>query len=73
MPLKPLPFRAVRRKLLAAGFAEVGQEGSHIKFARRTMEGTVTTVVSRHSEVTVGTLSSVLRQAGISPEVWDAL
>jgi len=28
-----LPFREVRRKLEAAGFVEVGQTGSHIKFA----------------------------------------
>jgi len=73
MPLKPLPFRTVRGKLLAAGFAEVGQEGSHVKFAKRTHDGIVTTVVPRHSEVVVGTLRSVLRQAGITPEEWEGL
>lgn len=73
MPLKPLPFRVVRRKLLAAGFKEVGQEGSHVKFARQMPDGTVTAVVPKRSEVVVGTLSSVLRQAGISPRDWDDL
>jgi predicted RNA binding protein YcfA (HicA-like mRNA interferase family) len=37
-PLKPLPYREVKRRLEAAGFAEVGQKGSHIKFAQRTDE-----------------------------------
>lgn len=45
MPLKPLPYRQVRRKLLAAGFQEVGQEGGHVKFARQTDEGTRTAIV----------------------------
>ncbi|HZP80815.1 MAG TPA: type II toxin-antitoxin system HicA family toxin [Chthonomonadaceae bacterium] len=73
MPLKPLPYRQVRRKLLAAGFQEVGQEGGHVKFARQTDEGTRTAIVPRHREITVGTIRSILRQAGIEPEEWDAL
>lgn len=32
--MKPLLFREVKRKLEAAGFSEVGQTGSHIKFAK---------------------------------------
>src|SRR4029077_19976445 len=32
--LKPLPYREVERRLEAAGFAEVSQRGSHVKFAR---------------------------------------
>ncbi|HUV05912.1 MAG TPA: type II toxin-antitoxin system HicA family toxin [Armatimonadota bacterium] len=73
MPLRPAPFRSVRRKLMAAGFAEVGQEGSHVKFAKQTEEGMRTAVVPRHHEVTVGTPHSILRQAGISIEEWDEL
>jgi len=73
MPLKPLPFREVRRKLRAAGFVEVGQEGSHVKFEMRTEVGTRTAVVPHHREVTVGTIGSVLRQAGLSPQEWDVL
>jgi hypothetical protein len=33
--MKPLLFREVKRKLEAAGFFEVGQTGSHIKFSRQ--------------------------------------
>lgn len=60
MPLKPLPFRSVRRKLLAAGFQEVGQEGSHVKFAKTAEEGLRTAVVPKHFEIALGTLRSIL-------------
>lgn len=73
MPLKPLPFREVRRKLLTAGFFEVGQEGSHVKFARTAAGGTYTAIVHRHREVKKGTLRSILRQASLSVEQWEAL
>ncbi len=44
MPLKPLPYRDVKRKLEAAGFEEVTQKGSHVKFAKSTDEGTRTAI-----------------------------
>jgi predicted RNA binding protein YcfA (HicA-like mRNA interferase family) len=68
-----VPFRIVRRKLLAAGFHVVSQEGSHVKFARTDDTGTRTAVVPHHREVTLGTLYSILRQAGISADGWDRL
>ena len=73
MPLNPLPYRTIRRKLLSAGFHEVSQEGSHVKFAKQTHEGLRTAVVPRHHEVSTGTLRSILRQAGIGIEDWDDL
>ena len=73
MPLKPMPFRLVKRKLRAAGFDQVGQEGSHVKFSKMTEEGLRTAVVPHHQEITVGTLRSILRQAGLSADEWDAL
>jgi len=66
--VKPLSFREVRRKLEKAGFVQVGQTGSHIKFAKVTDEGTRTATVPRHREVASGTLRSILRQAGFSEE-----
>ena len=44
MQLRPLPFREVKRKLEAAGFAEVSSKGSHVKFAKVTEVGTYTAV-----------------------------
>jgi predicted RNA binding protein YcfA (HicA-like mRNA interferase family) len=71
--MKPLPFREVKRKLEAAGFNEVGQTGSHVKFAKTTPAGTRTATVPKHHEVAAGTLRSILRQAAITAEEFDAL
>ena len=73
MPLRPLPYREVARRLRAAGFAEVSQRGSHVKFARTTDAGTRTAIVPRHREIAVGTLSSILHQAGLSVAEFDRL
>jgi predicted RNA binding protein YcfA (HicA-like mRNA interferase family) len=62
--MKPLPLREVKRKLEAAGFAEAGQTGSHMKFAKTTSDGTRTAA---------GTLRSILRQAGLGAQEFDAL
>ena len=71
--MRPLPFREVKRKLEAAGFAAVYQTGSHIKFAKTTSEGTRTATVPKHREVAAGTLRSILRQAGLSESEFEAL
>ena len=73
MPLKPLPFREARRGLLAAGFDEVSQEGSHVKYARTSLSETRTAILPRHREIVIGTLRSVLRQAGLTVDEWEAL
>jgi predicted RNA binding protein YcfA (HicA-like mRNA interferase family) len=73
VPLRPIPYREVKRKLEAAGFTEVSRKGSHVKFARRTDQGTRTAIVPEHREIAVGTLRSILRQAGLSPDDFDAL
>ncbi len=73
MPLKPLPFRIVKRKLERAGFREVSQEGSHVKFAKTTAEGIRTAIVPRHREIVVGTLRSILSQAGLGVGEFNAL
>ena len=71
--MKPLPYREVKRKLEAAGFANVGQSGSHVKFAKTTDEGTRTATVPMHREVAAGTLRSILRQAGLSEREFELL
>ena len=73
MPLRPLPFREVKRRLEAAGFEAVSSKGSHVKFAKMTKLGTYTAIVPHHREVPVGTLRSILKQAGISPEEFERL
>lgn len=71
--LKPLPFREIKRRLEAAGFAEAGQKGSHVKFARRSGEIVDTAIVPKKREIPVGTLRSILSQAHISPDEWGDL
>ncbi len=70
---RPLPYRIVKRKLLAAGFIETSQRGSHVKFIRAVPEGLRTVIVPNHREVAVGTLRSILRQAGLTSDDFDAL
>ncbi len=64
-PLERLPYREVARRLRAAGFEVVGQRGSHVKFMKADGGGVRTAIVPRHREVAVGTLRSILRQAGL--------
>ncbi len=73
MPPRPLPYREVKRKVEAAGFAEVSQKGSHVKFVRYVDQGVLTAMVPRHHEVAAGTPRSILRQAAFTPEEFDAL
>jgi len=74
MPLKALPYREVKRRLLNAGFVEVSQKGSHVKFRRVTPLGTLTaTVPKKNKDVPIGTIGSILRQADINVEQWEEL
>jgi predicted RNA binding protein YcfA (HicA-like mRNA interferase family) len=71
--VKALSYREVKRKLEFAGFTQVSQSGSHVKFIKTTPEGTRTATVPKHREVAAGTLRSVLRQAGLSESEFEAL
>jgi predicted RNA binding protein YcfA (HicA-like mRNA interferase family) len=58
----------VIKALKKAGFEVVRQRGSHVSLHKRTPHGVLLTVVPRKPEIKRGTLSSILRQAGISRE-----
>lgn len=73
MPLRPLPYREVKRKLEAAGFVEHSQKGSHVKFVQSGPDGIRTAIVPRHREIATGTLRSILRQAALSTEEFERL
>jgi predicted RNA binding protein YcfA (HicA-like mRNA interferase family) len=67
-------YREVRRKLHAAGFTEISQKGSHVKFVSVTSEGARTAIVPRHSDdLPLGTLRSILNQAGLTPDEFAKL
>ena len=69
--LRPLPYRDVARKLSVAGFIAVSQNGSHVKFENPT-SGAIA-IVPRHREVRIGTIRSVIRQAGLSVSEFENL
>jgi len=71
--LKPQPFREIKRRLEEAGFVEISQKGSHVKFVRRSGEVVDTAIVPNRREVPVGTLRSILSQAHIDLAEWDKL
>ena len=73
MPLKPLSYREIKRKLETAGFEVVSQKGRHVKFAKDTSEGKRTAIVPKYKEVTIGTITSILRQAGLSVDEFEQL
>ena len=73
MALKPLPYREVKRRLESAGCIEISSKGSHVKFIQQSEQGVRVVIVPHHREVAVGTLRSILRQAGLSPDEFEAL
>jgi predicted RNA binding protein YcfA (HicA-like mRNA interferase family) len=61
--LRKLSGREVCAILARHGFVEVRQRGSHIVRQKRTENSTVP--VPNHSEMSVGTLQSIIRQSGV--------
>ena len=55
----------------AHGFTQVRQRGSHIVMQRQTGAGTTTVIVPDHTELARGTLASIIRQSGLSRDVFD--
>ena len=72
MPLKPLAYREVKRKLENNGFREVSQKGSHVKYIKETSNEIRTIIVPHHKEIAIGTLRSILRQSGITVEEFES-
>ncbi len=67
-----MPKRYSAKQLILAlthlGFAEISQKGSHIKF-RGIVGGQLRTIIiPNHKQIAIGTLSSILRQAGVSKQ-----
>jgi len=50
------------------GFREIRQKGSHIILKRTTSEGEIGCVIPLHSELAIGTLRGILRQAKVDVE-----
>lgn len=68
--LADLPVRKVVRALESVGFSYVRTKGSHSVY--RNQEGRAV-VIPQHGVVKRGTLASILRQAGLTPEEFSKL
>ena len=66
MKLPVLSGREVIKILKKAGWTPARQKGSHIILVKHTSEGKKGVVVPNHKEVDVGTLSEIIRQAGLT-------
>lgn len=73
MPLRPLPYREIKRRLEAVGFLFEGQKGSHAIFSRMDIGGERIVMVPNHREVAVGTIRSIILQAGMTVEAFEKL
>jgi predicted RNA binding protein YcfA (HicA-like mRNA interferase family) len=72
VPPRPLPYREVKRKLVAAGFTEISQKGSHVKFAKLGGQRRPV-IVPKHDEVRAESLRSILFQASLTWDEFEAL
>ncbi len=63
--------RQVIKALERLGFEIVSQKGSHIKLRKLTDNNTFSPIIPNHKEIAMGTLQSILRQAGITKEELD--
>ena len=73
MPLRPLSYRQVDRRLKAVGFSRAAVHGSHVKYVRETAGQTLIVIVPHHREIAVGTLRSIVRQAGLTVAEFERL
>ena len=71
--LPSLPFDRIVRALQRAGFVVVRQRGSHIRLQKHTPEGIFKVTVPSHRPVKKGTLSHILKAAGISVDEFNSL
>lgn len=63
-----LSYRQIVMALQRAGFVMVRQRGSHIRLQRRTSERMLKLTVPAHSPVKKSTLSTIIKQAGLTLE-----
>ena len=57
--------------LLKHGFLKVRQKGSHVIMQKRFESTTITIPVPNHPEIKPGTLHSIIRQSGLSKDVFQ--
>ena len=71
MPPRALRAREIVQKLGRAGFSFRRQSGSHARYTHA--DGRGVTIPMHPGDVPVPVVRSILRQAGLSEEEWEAL
>ena len=66
--LPVLSGREIMKILSQKGFSTVSRKGSHVKMKKATPDKVFIAIVPDHKEVPIGTLKSIIRQAGMSEE-----
>lgn len=69
--LRVFSGRELCRLLTQHGFQQVRQRGSHAVMQKRTETSSVTVPVPLHDEIRIGTLQSIIRQSGLSRELFE--
>ncbi|MFZ2726889.1 MAG: type II toxin-antitoxin system HicA family toxin [Methylococcaceae bacterium] len=69
--LKVLSGKDVCLILLAHGFEQVRQKGSHVIMQKQIGSSTITVPVPLHKELKAGTLTSIIRQAQLSRSIFE--
>jgi predicted RNA binding protein YcfA (HicA-like mRNA interferase family) len=57
--------------LLAHGFEQVRQKGSHVIMQKQIGSSTITVPVPQHKEIKAGTLASIIRQAQLPRSIFE--
>jgi predicted RNA binding protein YcfA (HicA-like mRNA interferase family) len=70
--LRVLSGREVCRILQDHGFREVRRRGSHVVMQKRLAGSTITVPDPDHAALRIGTLQSIIRQAGIPKALFEA-
>ena len=69
--LRVLSGKEVCLILLAHGFEQVRQKGSHIIMQKQIDSSTITVPVPQHKEIKAGTLVSIIRQAQLPRSIFE--
>lgn len=70
--LRVLSGREVCQILESQGFSAVRRRGSHVVMQKRSGNTTTTVPVPDHSELKVGTLTSIIRQSGVARSLFES-
>ncbi|OGU13373.1 MAG: hypothetical protein A2X61_14830 [Ignavibacteria bacterium GWB2_35_12] len=69
--LKVLSGEEVCKILMLNGFERIRQRGSHIIMQKKFENTSITVPVPNHKELMSGTLKSIIKQSGLSKEIFE--